>query len=326
MLPVWLFLFLALVSPAFSGSTVITCQNVNEGAMEIEGGNIWDTAQRVYEETSLAELSRFYGPTKLLTQGSESSVYQVEKHPEILILYPRSLTDVDRVSKTYRSARDLAESLKGSPGEPHVMQVAALKEPTGKLVTHLIVKRAENGSVADLLDSQALPNLVGPTASARVQLTQLRGIAVALRELHARDKVHGDVKPGNIFVDKDGTFKLGDLGSAAETNSSTGAWTWLYADPLKREGGPKTVRTDCYGLSMVAYELALGQRLSKLMDGGKVDKIILTAGKVRLGFKPPIEIDSRISPVVSKLALDLNTATDMEESIAWIDAALSRLP
>jgi serine/threonine-protein kinase len=41
----------------------------------------------------------------------------------------------------------------------------------------------------------------------------------ALRYIHSRGLVHGDIKPGNVFI-KDGVIKLGDFSSIVKTLSS----------------------------------------------------------------------------------------------------------
>ena len=48
-------------------------------------------------------------------------------------------------------------------------------------------------------------------------------ICSALREMHRRNIYHRDVKPGNIYVDRDGRFKLGDFGSAVIVSEGTGS-------------------------------------------------------------------------------------------------------
>lgn len=40
-------------------------------------------------------------------------------------------------------------------------------------------------------------------------------IAIALADLHARNVIHRDLKPGNVLVDGDGSLRLSDLGLAA---------------------------------------------------------------------------------------------------------------
>jgi len=47
-----------------------------------------------------------------------------------------------------------------------------------------------------------------------------RDVGGALDFMHSRGIVHMDVKPGNIFIAADGSFKLGDLGHAIKADGS----------------------------------------------------------------------------------------------------------
>ena len=46
-------------------------------------------------------------------------------------------------------------------------------------------------------------------------------VILALEYLHAKDIVHQDVKPDNMFIFEDGYIKLGDLGFARDLNALT---------------------------------------------------------------------------------------------------------
>ena len=84
--------------------------------------------------------------------------------------------------------------------------------------------------------------------------------------------VHRDVKPENIFITKDGSFKLGDFGIARaldHTTNATRAGTERYMAPevIKREPYGKDV--DVYSLGLVLYWLLNGKRMP-FLDSDKV--------------------------------------------------------
>ena len=84
------------------------------------------------------------------------------------------------------------------------------------------------------------PGSQGPALSIPHRLALLRQTAMGLRFLHARNMVHGDLKPANVLVNSSGSLvRLSDFGvsrirSAADTSSfptAGAAGTKRYRDP-----------------------------------------------------------------------------------------------
>ena len=70
--------------------------------------------------------------------------------------------------------------------------------------------------------------------------------------------VHRDIKPQNIFVSPDGTYKLGDFGiakTAERTTSGTKTGTYKYMAPEVYRSQPYGAAADQYSLGMVLYWL-----------------------------------------------------------------------
>ena len=80
-------------------------------------------------------------------------------------------------------------------------------------------------------------------------------------ELCEKNKIiHRDIKPDNIFVSSQGSFKLGDFGVARILESTTGASTRVgtkdYTAPeVIKESGKYDQRVDIYSLGIVLYRL-----------------------------------------------------------------------
>ena len=118
-------------------------------------------------------------------------------------------------------------------------------------------------------------------------LDVLRQLAEGLSALHAAGKLHRDVKPSNILVERGGRVVLLDFGLAIDKGepASELAGTPAYMSPEQHSGEPLTEASDWYAFGVVLFELLTGAlparvcgRPSALVDGVSIELDDLCAG------------------------------------------------
>ncbi|HVV85956.1 MAG TPA: protein kinase [Kofleriaceae bacterium] len=120
--------------------------------------------------------------------------------------------------------------------------------------------------VMELLDGQSLHARLrtGGRVAPKVACDILWQVADAVRFIHGRAIVHGDIKSENIFLLGGGgprRVKLLDFGLSRPDRGAAGGvdGTPEYLAPERVRGEPATVASDVYALGIVAYELFTGE-------------------------------------------------------------------
>jgi serine/threonine protein kinase len=124
----------------------------------------------------------------------------------------------------------------------------------------------------ELLDGEPLSNVIDrlrPAAMPKLQAWQLiQQIGAGLAHAHERGVVHGDLKPGNIFITREGELRILDFGAAhrfmaVKSRSEHADYapisgTPAYASCEQLEGRLADPRDDLYALACICYELLAG--------------------------------------------------------------------
>jgi predicted ATPase len=168
------------------------------------------------------------------------------------------LTTDDENLEDRKRLRSEAEAMARLGDMPNIVAVHDFGEEAGH--PYIVSQYIESGSVASLLKS---------AEDGRLPLDQALRIgaqvARALAYSHERGVVHGDVKPNNVWLMRDGTAKLGDFGLAvgAElprfTEKGTLLGTVAYMAPELLTEFKRGPLADLYALGVMLYEMVAGR-------------------------------------------------------------------
>jgi NIMA (never in mitosis gene a)-related kinase len=119
----------------------------------------------------------------------------------------------------------------------------------------------------------------------------------ALRVLHAKNILHRDLKSANVFLQKDGSAKLGDLNVSKVAKKGllyTQTGTPYYASPEVWKDQPYDSKSDIWSLGCVLYEMITLKPPFRAQDMNGLFK------RVTKGLYPPVgpEYSKELSTVV----------------------------
>ena len=148
---------------------------------------------------------------------------------------------------------------------PNVCTIFAVDDSAG--VSMIVMEHIEGRPLKKIVEAGKLS--VDETKSLTRQIAQ--GMAAA----HANQIVHGDLKPANIMVTREGTAKIMDFGLAhrepdSSPTSETGTWetadptglsgTPDYMSPEQARSEPASSQSDVFALGLIVYEMLTGER------------------------------------------------------------------
>jgi eukaryotic-like serine/threonine-protein kinase len=151
-------------------------------------------------------------------------------------------------------------------------------------------------SVLEWIDGETLLERLnrGETLPEAESLAIVLSAAEVLEYLAQQGLVHGDVKPANIMLARDGRIKLIDLGFARPRGERTEAasGTVAYLAPEQAAGGADAdLRSDIYSLGVTLFQCVVG----RLPFGGENDRELLAKAILESLRSPELKA-RRLSP------------------------------
>lgn len=175
----------------------------------------------------------------------------------IKILHPHLASDVTRVGRFDRGARQMYES-----HHRHIVRVVeGLRTEDG--FHYYVMEYVPGGTLLDAV--------LNKTVDRQQALRMLLDVGEALSYAHKRGMIHRDVTPQNILLDVSGEALLTDFDLAwvaATTGGTSGALgTVLYAAPEVIDAAEPGIETDVYSLAMTTAFVLYGARLPSSILG-----------------------------------------------------------
>lgn len=142
---------------------------------------------------------------------------------------------------------------------PHVLKV--LETPRRRQCLYYITEYLPGKSLRQWMNDTPYP----PLDAVRDIVKQ---IAAGLRAFHRLEMVHQDLKPENILIDRHGTVKIIDFGSAkiagieeivSPLKRDNLLGTRNYTAPEYLQGYPASNRSDIFSLGILSYEMLTGK-------------------------------------------------------------------
>ncbi|WP_245476712.1 serine/threonine-protein kinase [Bradyrhizobium sp. Leo170] len=201
---------------------------------------------------------------EVIGEGGTSTIYRAidriglwarEQSPEVAVkvIQPHAKMRQKLVPLMHREARLLRDCV-------HRNLVRIYDSDYDGKYHYLVMELLKGSSLAQVLaDRQGRP--LSPSVSFQI----VRAVGQGLAHMHSLGIVHGDIKPGNIFMTSTGEIKVVDFGTvlmldrpprrdgATALLHDVGLLTPVYASPEMLMGEPRTESDDVYSLAVVAY-------------------------------------------------------------------------
>ncbi len=199
-----------------------------------------------------------YQVKKFLGEGGKKKVYLA--HDEELdrdVAF--ALIKTEKLDQSARTRIKREAQAMGKLGDhPNVVSIFDIGDHAGQ--PYIVIPFMAGGDVEGLV-KKAPDHKLPIDRSIEIAKCVCRGLEFA----HAKGIIHRDIKPGNIWLNAEGTAQIGDFGLAVAvdrsrlTQAGMMVGTVSYMPPEQAMGGEVTARADLYSLGAMLYEMVTGR-------------------------------------------------------------------
>lgn len=257
------------------------------------------------EGSAIGEQVGPYRIRALLDSGGMGAVYRAERsegfHQIVAVKRMRDGLESPRARERFDREREILAGLE-HPNNAHLLDGGTGDD--GR--PYFAMKLVDGEPIDHYADDYRL--------SVRQRVELLLPVCEALRYAHRRLVIHRDLKPGNIFVNRDGVPKLLDFGIAKllETEAAATETVARVMTPRYVLGEPVSTASDLYSLGVVLYQLLTGRLPCELdtcstgrmlyavceQEPGRPSEVVMAAAEVGQGnevrrLAPEAVVDAR---------------------------------
>ena len=228
----------------------------------------WDAVGKWIPPT-LEEMARLFPEFEILAllgSGAMGAVYHavqnnLDRNVALKLLPPELAKSAEFEERFRREAQSLAQL-----NHPNIVQIYHFGQTPGEEFFYFLMEFVEGVDLAQYIHN--------PGLDVNGALNAVAQICEALQYAHSKGFVHRDIKPANIFLNTEGTLKIGDFGLAKSvseegepsipdqigltmTGMAVGSPHYVAPEQLT-EGIEIDQRADLYSLGVMFYEMLTG--------------------------------------------------------------------
>ncbi|TKW02638.1 hypothetical protein SEVIR_8G253200v4 [Setaria viridis] len=235
-------------------------RRIRRGHFDKNGGKILEGAANIvtFSEDELRKITNNFSKDRQIGRGAFGMVYKGTTDDNKRVAVKRPIVEGEKS----RQGGEFVDEIIFQFAISHTNIVRLVGCCLETSIPMLVFEFIPNGSLSDMLHGAGKQG----SLSLQMRLDIAIGSAEALTYMHSHDaghnnRIHGDVKSGNILLDDDLNPKVSDFGSSKLVSIASRYAKWAvsgdmsYIDPVYINTGSFTEKSDVYSFGVVLLEL-----------------------------------------------------------------------